>query len=154
MKKMYRYSFQYKNFYLTRRRFIKRSSLFFPVLGIFLRNHQNLIQWTGVLELPKQMSWAEFKDLQTDLMDLKYIDQLEANFSNSGDLLKVFTVFDGRKVTFTYIFKNINSYERWSEKSSKGVKHINKTTDCTYTCNTKSVSKWDIDWSHPKNKIT
>jgi hypothetical protein len=138
---------------LRRRRFIK-GFLILPVLGLFLKDSSDsgLVQWTGILELPKKMSWPEFKVLQNALMDLQYVDDLEVSFSKKSDLLKVFTVFDGTKVTFTYVFRNRACYEKWNAISSKALK-APVATDYTYTSIVKSVSHWDVDWSHPKNKF-
>lgn len=108
-----------------------------------------IYRWSGELSLPEKISWPQFQRIQSEMMNLSFINSVEESFIKSGKVLKVYTKFFGDRVEWNYFFKSEADYLDWAELTTKGLKD---TMYSSYPYKTlfEKVPIESVPWENPK----
>lgn len=110
--------------YLNKSNIISRRealSCFIASLPLFFLSpwkKTKIVQWNGVLSLPKPMNWNEFHNYQGKIMDIESLAALDSEMKAKKSMLLNVAKLNKDKVKFTFIFKTMEDYQYWSRKSA------------------------------------
>ena len=109
----------------TKRHFLSKAVVGLVTTGLFpfwKKGFKEVIQWQGTLFLPNKMDWKTYCKFQDGIMDVEGLNKIEQKMKNNKSILFKNILFNGKSISWTFIFKSSKDFEKWIKLTEQ---HLN-----------------------------